>query len=93
MKARNVFRLQGIKLEDYKDPLSKGWPVIVGFDIFGDKQYLYGPQIGQTGIMKMPAPAQLSEGVTGGHAVLFVGYDDTTRRIKFKNSWNLSGEL
>lgn len=32
----------------------------------------------------IPAP---SGSIIGGHAVLFVGYDDTKRVFKFKNSW------
>ncbi|KAG0016210.1 hypothetical protein BGZ82_001170 [Podila clonocystis] len=87
MKARKVFRLNDNKLNDYKDLLSKGWPVIVGFDIFGDGEYLWGTYAKKTGIMTMPTSIQLSEGRQGGHTVLFVGYDDTAQRIKFKNSW------
>jgi C1A family cysteine protease len=32
----------------------------------------------------MPAP---TEAVAGGHAVLAVGYDDTTQRFAVRNSW------
>ncbi|PVH73507.1 hypothetical protein DL98DRAFT_576189 [Cadophora sp. DSE1049] len=39
MKVTNVYRLAGTTLNDYKGMLSIGWPVIVGFDIFGDREY------------------------------------------------------
>ena len=28
------------------------------------------------------------ESVLGGHAVLLVGYDDSTRRFRLRNSWS-----
>lgn len=34
----------------------------------------------------IPYP-KLSEKMLGGHAVLFVGYDDSTKRFNFQNSW------
>ncbi|KAG9062239.1 hypothetical protein KI688_006571 [Linnemannia hyalina] len=88
MKVTTAARLPGNTLDDYKRVLAAGLPVIVAFDIFGDReyrqQYLYG-DAEQPGRMKMPPvpiPAR-----TAGHAVLFVGYDDATELIKFKNSW------
>jgi C1A family cysteine protease len=89
MKVTNAYRLAGTTLNDYKAMLSIGWPVIVGFDIFGDinyqRRYIFSDYTNSTGIMLMP-PAPVP-GRTNGHAVVFVGYDDNTRLMKFKNSW------
>ncbi|KAF9922508.1 hypothetical protein BGZ67_010485, partial [Mortierella alpina] len=89
MKVLEAFALEENTLNNYKDVLSKGWPVIASFDIFGDdayrEKYLFGESTTRTGIMHMPpAPIQAR---TDGHAVVFVGYDDATMMIKFKNSW------
>ncbi|PVH68859.1 hypothetical protein DL98DRAFT_661967 [Cadophora sp. DSE1049] len=35
----------------------------------------------------MKMPPRPVPGRTNGHAVIFVGYDDTTKLMKFKNSW------
>jgi C1A family cysteine protease len=93
MKVTEAYRLVGNGIEHYKAMLSIGWPVIVGFDIFGDRayqEYISGEYTRRTGIMKMPpepVPAR-----TNGHAVVFVGYDDNSRLFKFKNSWGPLGD-
>ena len=40
--------------------------------------------VAKTGVLNMP---QKGERVVGGHAVLAVGYDDSTRRFFVRNSW------
>ena len=40
--------------------------------------------VAQTGVMPMPQP---NERKLGGHAVLAVGYDNTSRRMIVRNSW------
>lgn len=92
MRVTRAYRLTGTTLDHYKAMLSIGWPVIVGFDIFGDdayrRRYIFGEYTSRTGIMLMPPAPR--PGRTAGHAVVFVGYDDATRLIKFKNSWSSS---
>ncbi|KAH8728552.1 hypothetical protein GQ44DRAFT_724026 [Phaeosphaeriaceae sp. PMI808] len=89
MKVTRAYRLTGVTIDHYKAMLSTGWPVVVGFDIFGDaayqRRYIFGDYTNRTGIMLMPPAPR--PGRTAGHAVVFVGYDDSTRLIKFKNSW------
>ncbi|KAF9978894.1 hypothetical protein BGZ75_009890 [Mortierella antarctica] len=85
-------------LEAFKNFLSAGWPLVITFDIFGDaeyqKLYIFGDDTAQTGIMHMPPP--LADGSiparSNGHCVVLVGYDDTTRLLKFKNSWGPVGD-
>jgi hypothetical protein len=38
----------------------------------------------KSGTVTYPGPA---ENFVGGHAVLFCGYDDATKRLTFMNSW------
>ena len=38
----------------------------------------------RSGILRLPQPG---EKLLGGHAILAVGYDDTTEMIKIRNSW------
>jgi C1A family cysteine protease len=41
-------------------------------------------QVAKTGIVPMPEPA---EQVMGGHCVVAVGYDNSTRNFIIRNSW------
>lgn len=85
MRVLKAYRLPGTSINDYKNMLSIGWPVMFGFHIFGDGKYLTGDYTRQTGIMLMPPTPTPKR--TNGHAVVMVGYDDNTRLFKFKNSW------
>jgi C1A family cysteine protease len=40
--------------------------------------------VAKTGVVPMPTP---DESVLGGHAVVAVGYDDSTQRFLVRNSW------
>lgn len=64
--------------------LAKGIPVVFGFptndDVFRGN--------GETGILRAPDDPAVYNTMTEGHAVLFVGYDDTNELFKFKNSWS-----
>lgn len=57
-------------------------PVPIGVACFLEIFYT-----GRDGVVDYPA---YPETMYGGHAILAVGYDDTTQRIKFKNSWGES---
>ena len=64
-----------------KQALAEGLPVIFGVAVF------YSFFENANGDIPMPA---LNEPMLGGHAMLIVGYDDTTQRFKFRNSWGAS---
>ena len=59
-----------------------GLPVIGGFSVPANME---SAECAQTGVVKYPAP---DEDIVGGHAILFVGYDDDKQLIKFQNSWS-----
>jgi C1A family cysteine protease len=71
----------GVTLDSVKRAIFDGYPVVGGFRV---PQSSVDPQVGVTGVIPMPKP---DEGFLGGHAVLFVGYDDATEHLIFKNSW------
>lgn len=68
-------------LDSIKFCLSEGFPAEGGFDV---PESFMGEEAARTGIVKELAPG---ERFAGGHAVLFVGYDDATQMLKFQNSW------
>ena len=65
------------------DALSNGYPVIVGFTVYSS--FISGNWHRTTAVM--PYPNTRSERVLGGHAVLLVGYNNSTQRFIVKNSW------
>lgn len=66
-------------LIEMKSCLSEGYPFVLGIDLYDNFET---NEVAKTGIVSMP------EGnCIGGHAVLAVGYDDSTKRFKIMNSW------
>lgn len=65
-----------------KNALSNGFPVTIGFYVYSS---FLSRMVSTTGVM--PYPNVLRERFLGGHAVLLVGYDDTTQRFIARNSW------
>jgi C1A family cysteine protease len=61
--------------------LASGFPFVFGFTVY---QSFESPAVATSGIMPMPAPG---EQVLGGHAVMAVGYDNSTRSLIVRNSW------
>lgn len=74
-------RLDNTDINTIKGCLASGFPFVFGFTVY---QSFMTQQVAQTGKMSMPSKG---ERVLGGHAVLGVGYDDTTRTITVRNSW------
>jgi len=64
-----------------KSCLAEGYPFVFGFTVY---ESFESPQVASSGIVPMPAP---KEKVVGGHAVLAVGYDDSTQMVIVRNSW------
>jgi C1A family cysteine protease len=71
--AQNLSQMQGC--------LAEGYPFVIGFTVY---ESFESQTVAQTGIVPMPAPG---EKVLGGHCVVAVGYDNSTRRFIMRNSW------
>lgn len=70
-----------INLRELKTCLALGNPVVFGFSVY---ESFMQDTVTKTGIAPMPYG---SERMLGGHAVLAVGYDDSTGNIIAMNSW------
>jgi C1A family cysteine protease len=68
-------------LNQLKGCLAHGYPFVFGFRVYASFE---SPEVAQTGVVPMPAS---DEEALGGHAVLAVGYDDSTQRFLVRNSW------
>jgi C1A family cysteine protease len=78
-KALNYHRMTPT-LYDMRGCLVNGVPFVFGFTVYDNFPW------SGNGDVQMPTLENFSQ---GGHAVLCVGYDDTTKRFKFLNSWGL----
>ena len=63
-----------------KTVLASGYPIVFGFEVYDAFE---SAEVAKTGIVPMPSGQSI-----GGHAVLIVGHDDTTRRFTVRNSWS-----
>lgn len=68
-------------LDDLKQCLAEGFPVVFGFTVYDNME---SEQMTETGILSLPGP---EDQVLGGHCVLAIGYDETTQQVKVRNSW------
>ncbi|HEV2346848.1 MAG TPA: C1 family peptidase [Actinocrinis sp.] len=71
-------------LAQLKGCLAAGFPFTFGFTVYADFE---SPEVAKSGEAQLPTPG---EQVIGGHAVLAVGYDDTSQRFLVRNSWGTS---
>ncbi len=78
-KAMRYVRAQN--LMNIKCVLAMGYTLVGGFSV---PESMMSNDTAATGIVKMPMP---DEPFVGGHAILFVGYDDKTGYLMFQNSW------
>lgn len=62
-----------------KSCLASGFPFVGGITVYSSF-----PQTGNWGVVPMPGP---DDSVEGGHALIFVGYDDGPKTFTFRNSW------
>jgi C1A family cysteine protease len=74
-------RLDSSNLNQLKGCIASGFPFVFGFTVYDAFE---SPDVAKTGVLNMPGP---KEKVQGGHAVLAVGYDDSTQRFTARNSW------
>lgn len=74
-------------LQSLKTCLASGYPFVFGFSVY---ESFESDEVEKTGIMSMP---KSNEQLEGGHAVLAIGFDDTTQTILVRNSWSDSWGL
>jgi C1A family cysteine protease len=74
-------------LNSLKQCLAAGDPFVFGFSVY---EGFETEEVAKTGILNLPTK---TEKLLGGHAVLCVGYDDSTKRFKVRNSWGLDWGL
>lgn len=82
-RVASYYRLS--TLEDMKNCLANGYPFIFGMRLFAS----FDTKAASTGDIDMPQPG---EAETAGHAMLAVGYSDSTQRFLVRNSWGIIGD-
>jgi len=81
-KEHKIVLYQRIKtLEQMKACLATKYPFVFGFTVYDS---FLSTEVANTGTVPMPTR---DEAVAGGHAVLCIGYDNTTKRFLCRNSW------
>jgi C1A family cysteine protease len=70
-----------LTLDQMRTCLAEGFPFVFGFTVY---ESFETQEVARTGIVNLPKP---QEQVLGGHAVLGVGYDDSSQRFLVRNSW------
>lgn len=75
--------VRGQYINELKACLAEGFPIIFGFSCYSS---MFQAKVNQSGVIPMP---KRGDALEGGHAVLAVGYDDTTQQVIFRNSWGL----
>lgn len=68
-------------LNTLKQCLAEGFPFVFGFAVY---ESFETQEVANTGVAIMPIP---NDTMLGGHAVMCVGYDDSTQRFIVRNSW------
>ncbi len=71
--ARNLNQMKGC--------LAEGYPFVLGFTVY---ESFESPAVAASGKLNMP---KKGEAQVGGHAVMAVGYNDSSKRFIVRNSW------
>lgn len=79
-----VYKRVNQTVDDLRATLASGLPVVIGFSVYDSFE---SQEVADTGILNMP---DKGESLLGGHAVLVVGYDDSSGRWIVRNSWGTS---
>lgn len=70
-----------LTLNEMRTCLADGFPFVFGFSVY---ESFESQAVASSGVVKMPRPG---ERMVGGHAVLAVGYNDSSKRFIVRNSW------
>lgn len=77
-KGKEILSLKVSELNDFKNQLSMGRPVVTGIMVYENFYQMKGKEIYKSAGGK----------ALGGHAITIVGYDDSMGAFKFINSWS-----
>lgn len=72
-----------LNVREMKTCLAEGFPFVFGFMVY---ESFETREVARTGVVRMPGKG---EAALGGHAVMAVGYDDSSARFLVRNSWGL----
>ena len=70
-----------------KSCLAEGYPFVFGFTVY---ESFESEAVAKSGKLNMP---KKGEAQVGGHAVMAVGYSDSSKRFIVRNSWGTSWGL
>ena len=70
-----------LSLQDMKKCLAEGYPFVFGFSVY---EGFESPAVAKTGMLDLPQPGERQ---LGGHAIMAVGYTESTQRLLIRNSW------
>ena len=70
-----------VSLQEMKMCLAEGYPFVFGFTVY---EAFESQTVAKSGVLNMPKP---TEKTLGGHAIMAVGYNDSTKRLTIRNSW------
>jgi C1A family cysteine protease len=76
-----VYRRVTATLPQLKGCLATGSPIVFGFSVY---ESFESEQVARTGKVALP---RSGEQLIGGHAVVAIGYDDSSKRFIVRNSW------
>jgi len=76
-----VYRRVPNRLHQMQACLAQGYPFVFGFTVYDSFE---SPEVAKTG--EVPLPPR-GESALGGHAVLAVGYEDSSQSFIVRNSW------
>ncbi|MFH1477742.1 MAG: C1 family peptidase [Verrucomicrobiota bacterium] len=68
-------------LTEMKACIAMGLPFVFGFAVY---EHVMSATVARTGRIRLP---RKGERMLGGHAVMAVGYQESTRMVLFRNSW------
>lgn len=70
-----------LSLQQMRMCLAEGYPFVFGFSVY---EGFESDTVAKTGKLNLPKP---TERQLGGHAIMAVGYNDSTKRLLIRNSW------
>lgn len=80
-RIADYYRINNTRITDIKACLAAGHLIVFGFNVFSS----FYRADSNGGYVPLPSPE--NDESMGGHAVLLVGYDDSTKNFIVRNSW------